>query len=95
MAKYTVLADVRESEFQNIHELATVWGDVRNEIAELDGELIDAYAVLGHYDFQLTFEASDEDAAMKILFAIERYGLDTHTHQVIDVDRLGELAEDI
>lgn len=95
MVKYTVLADVENSEFQNVHELASIWGEIRNDIAELDGELVDAYAVLGHYDFQLTFEASDEEAAMQIAFAIERYGLDTRTHQVIDADRLGELADDI
>lgn len=95
MPTYTALADVRESEFQNVHDLASIWGEIRNEIAQRDGELVDAYAVLGHYDFQLTYRASDEEAAMQIAFAIERYGLDTHTHQVIDVDRLGEFTEDI
>ena len=95
MPTYTVLADARESEFQNIQELAAIWGEIKAAIEELDGELIDAYAVLGDYDYQLTYEAPDEEAAMQIAFAIERYGLDTRTHQVIGVDRLGELVDDI
>jgi uncharacterized protein with GYD domain len=95
MVTYTVLADARESEFQNMQELAAIWGEIRASIAELDGELIDAYAVLGDYDYQMTYEAPDEETAMQIAFVIERFGLDTHTHQVIEVDRLGELVEDI
>jgi len=95
MPTYTVLANVRQQEFQNIHELATVWGEIRNDISETGGELLDAYVVLGHYDFQFMYEADDEEVAMKVAFAVERHGLDTRTHQVIGTDRLGELSEDI
>jgi uncharacterized protein with GYD domain len=51
--------------------------------------------VLGDHDFQFTYEAPDEEAAMKIVVAIERYGLDTQTHQLVDVERMGELTDDI
>jgi len=36
-----------------------------------------------------------EVCACKVGRGIERYGLDTRTHQVIGVDRLGELVDDI
>lgn len=94
MAKYAILADV-EGDLQNVQEWTKTWGEIKNEIQRFDGEIIDAYAVLGGYDFQFTCEVDDEETAMKIAIAIERYGLDTHTHQLIDVDRLGELVEDI
>ena len=95
MPTYTVLADVNEGQFQNVQELASIWGEIQGDIEERGGELLDAYAVLGEYDFQLTYRAPDEEAAMQIAFSIERHGLDTETHQVIDVDRLGELVDDI
>lgn len=95
MVKYTVLADVRASEFQNVQELATIGGEIEREISDLGGELIDSFAILGSYDFQFTFEADGEEQAMQIVFAIERLGLDARTHQVVDTDRLGELTDEI
>lgn len=95
MVTYTVFADVDEREFQNTQELATVWADVESDISRFDGELESAYAVLGSYDFQFTYRVDDPESAMKIAFAIERHGLDTTTHQVAEVDRLGDLVEDI
>jgi len=95
MAKYTILADVVDSDLQNVHEWATTWGEIKNEIDRFGGEILGGYAILGEHDFQFTYEADDEEAAIKIAMAIERYGLDTQTYQVMDIDRLGQLAEDI
>jgi uncharacterized protein with GYD domain len=95
MTKYTILADVEEGNTQNLQEWVKTWGEIETDVQQLDGELLDAYAVLGDYDFQFTYEAADEETAMQIAVAIERYGLDTNTHQLIDVDRLGSLVEDI
>ena len=95
MATYTVLADVNEKEFQNPQELVTIWGDVREDIERLGGELLDSYALVGGYDFQLTFEVADEDAAIQIAMAIERHGLDTETMRALPIDRLGELVDDV
>jgi uncharacterized protein with GYD domain len=95
MAKYTILADRVDGDTQNIQEWAKTWGEIENDVRELDGELHDAYAVLGDHDFQFTYEAANEEAAMKIAVAIERHGLDTRTHQLIEIDELGELVDDI
>lgn len=35
MSTYVALADVNESEFQNVQELAAIWGDVRADVEDL------------------------------------------------------------
>lgn len=95
MATFTTLADVDGDELQNMQEWAATWGEIESEMERLDGEIVDAHAVLGDHDFQLTYEAADAEAAMRIAVAIERYGLDTRTYPVIDVERLGELVDDL
>jgi uncharacterized protein with GYD domain len=95
MGTYTVLADVNGQEFQNPQELVTIWGEVREDIERLGGELVDSYALVGGYDFQLTFEVPEEDAAIQIAMAIERHGLDTETMRALSIDRLGELVDDV
>jgi uncharacterized protein with GYD domain len=95
MTHYVVLADVNEQEFQNAQDFVTVWGNVRDDIREIGGELIDTYALLGGYDFLVTFDVPDEQLAMEIALAIERHGLDTETMQAMPVDRFGELVDDV
>lgn len=95
MVKYTILADIAEGDFQNLQEWATTWGEIEEEIERFGGDILSAYAVLGDHDFQFTYEVPDEEAAVKVAVAIERYGLDTRTHQLVDVDRMGALVEDI
>ena len=95
METYTILADVDGGELQNVQEWAATWGEIEAEMERLDGELLDAAAVLGDHDFQFTYRAADAEAAMRIAVVVERYGLDTRTHRVIDVERLGELVEDL
>ena len=94
MGTYTALVDVRESDVQNAQDLATIWGEVRNDIEQQGGELLDAYAVLGEHDFLLLFEADGPEQAMQISIGVERYGLDTQTMEVIPVERMGELVDD-
>lgn len=95
MSTYAVLADVDERQFQNAQELVTIWGDIREDVERLGGELVDSYALVGGYDFLLTFEVDDGDAAMRIAIAIERHGLDTETMRAVPIERMGELVEDI
>ena len=95
MPTYIVLADVNEQEFQNPQELVTVWGEIQADIERLGGELRESYALIGGYDFQLTFEVPEDDTAIQIAMAIERHGLDTKTMRALSIDRVGELIEDI
>lgn len=95
MSRYIALVDVDEQEFQNPQELAAIWGEVRSDIERLGGEYVDSYALIGGYDFLVTFEVEEEDVAVQIALTIERHGLDTHTMRAVSVERLGELVEDI
>lgn len=88
------LVDVDETRVQNAQEFATIWGDVRNDLEEMDAELLDAYAILGERDFLALFEAEGREQAFQASVAVERYGLDTQTMELIPVDRLGELVDD-
>ncbi|WP_458204586.1 GYD domain-containing protein [Haladaptatus sp. NG-SE-30] len=94
MTTYTILADVNEQRFQNPQELGVIWGEITDDIESFGGELLDSYLLIGNYDFQITFEADDEDAVAQIAMAIQRHGLDTRTMRAIPVGRLGELVND-
>jgi len=95
MPTYQIHADLVDENAQNVQDWAATWGEIRGEIGDLGGEVVDAYAILGDHDFQITYEVSDQEAAIQAAMAVERHGLDTTTRQVIDVDRMGELVEDI
>jgi len=95
MVIYTVLADVNEDQFQNPQELVSIWGDIREDVRRLGGELRESYALVGTYDFQLTFEVEEEDAAIQIAIAIERHGLDTETMRAVPIERMSDIVDDI
>ena len=94
MGTYVALVEVREEQAQNAQDLATIWGEIREDVSDVGGELIDAYAVLGEHDFLVLFEADGPEQAMQVSIGVERYGLDTQTMEVIPVERMGELVED-
>lgn len=95
MQTYAVLATVNEHEFQNAQELTAVWGDVRNDVESIGGDLVASYALLGSFDFLLLFEADDPEMALQIAIATERYGVDTHTMAAFPVEQLAEIVDDV
>lgn len=95
MHTYMALVDVVDAEVQNAQVLASVWGDLRNDVRELGGEMRDAYAILGEHDFLVLFDAPDRERALQISLVIERRGLDMQTMEIIPVDRFGELVNDL
>lgn len=95
MPTYAALVDVREGEAENIQRLATLWTDVRREVEELDGELLDAYALLGRHDYLLILDVPDRGAALQAALTVERHGLDMETMDAIPVSELGSLVEDL
>ncbi|QZX99643.1 GYD domain-containing protein [Halobaculum rubrum] len=95
MLTYTVLADANEAQFQNPQELVSIRGGVREDIERLGAELRESHALVGGYDFLLTFEVEDEEAALQVAIAIEGHGLDTETMRAIPIERMGELVEDL
>jgi uncharacterized protein with GYD domain len=95
MPTFVCQVDVNEGEFQNPHEAVAVWGDIRDEVEGLDGEISETYTVLGDYDFHIIFEVADAATAFQVTQAIERHGLDTTTMRALPLDRTGELVDDI
>ncbi|MWG36701.1 GYD domain-containing protein [Halomarina oriensis] len=95
MGTYMALVDVVEARVQNAQELASVWGDLRNDIADVGGEMKDAYAILGDHDYLILFEAPDHQTALQISLVVERRGLDMHTHELLPVEEFGSLVQDV
>lgn len=95
MPTYMVLAQVDEREFQNPQELVAIWGEIRNDVEQLGGELLDSHALMGEHDFLIQYEVPDDDDAIQISMAIEGHGLDTQSMRAITTERLGELVDDL
>lgn len=95
MGTYMALVDVSDENVQNVQELASMWGDLRDDIEQFGGELKDAYAILGEHDYLVVYEATGRDGAFKTSLSIERYGLDTQTMEIIPVEEMGGLVDDI
>ena len=94
MPRYLSLVTVGDRQFQNVQELASLWGEIRGELEAFDVEIKDTYAILGAYDFLIIFEAPDRDTVFQAAITIEGYGLDLETMEITDTDRFAELVED-
>lgn len=95
MPDYAALVNVGEQNFQNAQELAVLWQEIEGEIEEHESELMESYAVLGEYDFLVTFEAADRDAAYQTALALQRHGLDAQTMAIEPTENFAELVDDI
>ena len=95
MPTYIAQVNVKEQQFQNPKELIAAWGTIQEEIETLGGEVLDAHAVLGAYDFHIKFTVKDGETAFQATQIIERHGLDTKTMQALPLERLGELVDDV
>ena len=94
MATYVSLIDVQH-DFQNLQELAVIWGEAESEMQNLDAELIDSYAMLGEFDFLVLFEAPNRDAAFQMALTLQGHGLDMQTMEIVTTDHFASLVEDI
>lgn len=95
MPTFAAVVDVDEPTFQNAQEFATIWGSVNRDAEELGGGVIDAFALLGHHDFLVLYEAPDVESALQISLSLERYGFDMETMVAVPIDRLGDLVEEL
>ncbi|RQH03397.1 GYD domain-containing protein [Natrarchaeobius oligotrophus] len=95
MPTYASLVELEGRDVQNTQELASIWGEIRTEFEDHDAELIDSYAVLGHHDFLIIFEAGDRDGAFKSALTLHRHGLDAQTMSVVDTDDFAQLVDEI
>jgi uncharacterized protein with GYD domain len=94
MAMYASHVTVEDREFQNVQELASIWGEIRQDLEALDVQVRDTYAVLGGYDFLVLFEAPDRDAVFQAAIFVQSHGLDLETAEITPTEDFAELVED-
>jgi uncharacterized protein with GYD domain len=94
MPTYAAHVSVEDRKFQNVQELASIWGEIRGDLEEFDVELIDTYAVLGGYDFLVLYEAPDRDTAFKTAITVESHGLDLETAEIASTEDFADLVDD-
>lgn len=94
MPTYVAVAEVEVGEYQNVQELAAIWGDVRTDLDERDVRMEDAYILLGDKDVLMILDAPSREDALQASIAAERYGISLQTMEAMHVDRLGELVND-
>lgn len=95
MPTYASLVTVEESEFQNVQEFASLWGEIRTEIERFDVSIKESYAILGEYDFLAIIQAPDRDTAFQAALTLEGYGLSMQTMEVVETDYFSDLAADV
>ena len=93
MQTWVALVEVVDAEFQDLHELASLWGDIRVDLEEVDAELQDTYALLGNYDFLVVFEAPDRESVFEVSLAAERHGLDMDSMEGIPIEAFGGMVD--
>lgn len=92
--RFVTMVTVTET-VQNTQELASVWGTIRQECAEADIDVVDAYAVLGEIDFLVVYDAPTRDSAYKASLIIGRHGFKTRTMAITPTDQFADLVEDL
>lgn len=92
---FVSLVEVNEPNLQNIQELASVWGEIKQELEHIGAEVLDAYAVLGAVDFIVVFEAERMDTAFQADIVLERHGLSVQTMEVTPTEHFAELVKDV
>lgn len=92
---YVALVDVSEANAQNVQELASIWGTVENELAEVGVAVQASYAVLGEVDFLVIYEAPGPDITFKADVVLERHGLDVQTMELTPTEHFAELVHDV
>ncbi len=95
MATYVSLVQTAERDVQNAQELASIWGEIRTEIADHEAELLASYAVLGEWDFLVVFDAPDREGAFKAALTLRRHDLSAQTMPVTDTDAFAHLVDEI
>lgn len=95
MPTYVAFADVEVGEFQNVQELSSIWGDLRNDLDERNVTMQDAYVLLGDRDIMMILDAESREDALEASIASQSYGISLQTMEAINVDRLGEVVNDI
>lgn len=92
MQTWVALVEAVDAEFQNLQELASLWGEIDLELEDADAELQDTYALLGRYDFLVVFEAPDRESVFELSTAAARHGLDMDTMEGVPIEEFGMLV---
>ena len=92
---FVSLVDVSDPNVQNVQDLASTWGEVREELHEVGVEVEDAYAVLGEVDFVVVFAADSTEAAFRADVVLERHGLDVQTMEALPTGEFGAVVDEL
>lgn len=92
---FVALVDATEQDAQNVQEMASVWGDVRQEFERIGAAIEESYAVLGEFDFLVIFECPDTETAFRADVVLERHGLAVETMHAVDTASFAELVEEL
>lgn len=90
---YAALIEIRGE--QNVQELATIWGEMENELIHQGVEVEDVYVALGNFDFLVHFNVSDTDSAYQASAILEQQGFQVELIQLITTDKFGSLVADL
>lgn len=93
--RYVSLLEINQADPQNVQELAAIWGELENELAELGIEVEASYAVLGQVDFLVIYDAPGHDEAFQAGTIFERRGFDAQTLEVTPTADFATLVEDL
>ena len=93
--EFVALIEMTDSSAQNVQELASVWGDIQAELDQIDASIQNAYAVLGEFDFLVTFEGPATETAFEADVILERHGLRVQTLPMIDTAAFSRLVDDL
>lgn len=91
---YVALVDTTAATVQNVQEMASVWGEIRQEFEDVGATVHDAYAVRGRIDFLVIFEAPASATAFQADVILERHGLSVETMELLDTSSFARLVED-
>ncbi|WP_049901639.1 GYD domain-containing protein [Halococcus agarilyticus] len=94
MQTWVALVEVVDAEFQDLQELASLWGDINIELEEVEAELQETYALLGRYDFLVVFEAPDRESVFEVSLAAERHGLDMDSMEGVPIEAFGGMVDE-
>ena len=95
ITRYAALVELTDSTVQNVQEMASVWGDIRQEFDDIGASIVESYAVRGRVDFLVVFEGPDSETAFQADVVLERHGLSVETMELADTEEFAALVSDL
>lgn len=92
---FAALIKIGSATTQNVQEVASIWGDIKQDFDDTDADIEESYAVLGEFDFLVIFEGPSSEAAFQADVVFDRYGLEVQTMELTETSAFADLVTDI